>query len=389
MLTLAADFTFIRFQEQLLPKRSIVFVNDQMYWRCRFSEWSEGTNLDLSPTAMETTSATLFYDILDENIDTIESYDTIILYYSRRKLTFEADILNAATGLLRRLEIRMATRFFYGLPRSAFDFAILFLASSNESKDCISHRRPEFPSYSWAGWRNEIHHPGSAEIGSLSAHAIDANTWLAERTWIIWHEIDVSGGTNLVWNAEVEALATNAELHIRYPVRRSLARFRRFTPFSSDFPTKPRPTWEKPPRPYSLIGFWTMVVFLEVRETNYSTYTEEWIYDCNNEAVGVACLKCDLDLKTGCQIEFLLVSEITLPYVRHVAAWPSHWLEMTDEELRERGRKGSAPEWSCFWALAVMEVNGCMERIGVARISQSVLRGSYAPGPIWRECFLA
>ncbi len=273
----------------MLPKRSIVFVNDQMYWRCRFSEWSEETNLDISPTIRESTSSTLLYTIFDEDIDTIESYEATLLYYSRRKLTFEADTLSAVAGLLTRLEIRMATRFFYGLPRSAFDFAILFLASSNESKDCISHRRPEFPSYSWAGWRNWIYHPSSAEFGTFNESATDANTWLAQRTWIIWYEVDISGKTILIWNSEVEALATDPELHIRYPVIRSVTRLRRFMPFASDFPTKPRPTWKKSPRPYSLIGFWTMAVFLVVKEIKHKKHTEE--NDCNDEAVGVEILK--------------------------------------------------------------------------------------------------
>jgi hypothetical protein len=373
----------------MLPKRSIAFVHDQMYWRCRFSEWSEETYLDVSPTTRESTRSTLLYTIFDEDIDTIESYESILLYYSRRKLTFESDTLSAVAGLLGHLEIRMATRFFYGLPRSAFDFAILFLASSNESKDCVSHRRPGFPSYSWAGWRNWIYHPSSAELGTCKDSATDINTWLAQRTWIIWYEVDIVGNANLIWNPEVEAMATDPELHIRYPVKRPITRLRRFMPFALEFPTKPRPNWSTCPRSYSLIGFCTMAVFLVVREIKHNTYTKEQIYDCSNEAVGVARMKCDLDFTRGCRIEFLLVSETTLPDINQTSAWPRHWPGLTDEELRERGGKGLASEWSFFWALAVMEVNGCMERIGIARISQCVLRGSYAPGPVWKECFLA
>jgi hypothetical protein len=123
------------------------------------------------------------------------TYEFVLIYYTKRKLTYESDALNAIAGVLGRLESRMATRFLQGLPRATFHVALLFKLGANESKDCISHRRPNHPSYSWAGWRYGILQPAFAK---LIEHL---NDWLAQWMWIIWYEIDPSGAMTLVWGS--------------------------------------------------------------------------------------------------------------------------------------------------------------------------------------------
>jgi hypothetical protein len=41
-----------------------------------------------------------------------------------------------------------------------------------------------------------------------------------------------------------------------------------------------------------------------------------------------------------------------------------------------------------FWALAVLNINECMERIGTARIEQTGLANSCCPRPVWAESIL-
>jgi hypothetical protein len=73
----------------------------------------------------------------------VEDYQIMLLYYSRRALTFQGDVLKAMGGIMRRLSVKMKCRFLEGLPTASLDLFLLF-----HSHGSLLRRRAGFPSYS-------------------------------------------------------------------------------------------------------------------------------------------------------------------------------------------------------------------------------------------------
>lgn len=74
-----------------------------------------------------------------------EDFETTLDVFSTRKLSYESDKLNAISGCLDLLGRRKGMRFVHGLPSVDFHYALLWRGE-------YDHRRPGFPSWSWAGW---------------------------------------------------------------------------------------------------------------------------------------------------------------------------------------------------------------------------------------------
>lgn len=91
-------------------------------------------------------------------------YFQLFRHHRRLSLTYEADVLKAFGGVISKYEQQMSSAFYFGMPTSMFTYALLL-----DCTQCI--RRPEFPSWSWAGWsrdREDILYSGSV-LGSETA----------------------------------------------------------------------------------------------------------------------------------------------------------------------------------------------------------------------------
>ncbi|KAL7624936.1 hypothetical protein AAE478_004150 [Parahypoxylon ruwenzoriense] len=78
--------------------------------------------------------------------------------YTRRQLNFQRDTLRAIDGLLRKaaiLDYGLETTYHYGIPVAAFDYALCWIEDEHDP----TRRRPEFPSWSWAGWQVAVKFP--------------------------------------------------------------------------------------------------------------------------------------------------------------------------------------------------------------------------------------
>lgn len=148
------------FQECCLAGRRLIFTEDQTLFLCNKSFVAESVKprimadkwlyFDLGhlirrPTMQGSTSAHLL-DQLDE--------------YSRRKISYDSDSLNAFLGVLHQWETRLAKTkkpmsHLWGLPirgatthgSESINFYFLW---HHTCRDAV--RRPDFPSWSWAGW---------------------------------------------------------------------------------------------------------------------------------------------------------------------------------------------------------------------------------------------
>jgi hypothetical protein len=188
VIIIAADN--YRFQEQVLSKRTLIFVNEMMYFRCRQCIWSEETTDDDSPQRMnESYRGSLLQLALDPDESALGSYNILVQYYSRRELTYESDAINAMAGLLHRLSARLGP-LIKGLPIKLLDITLLWW-HRNPGK-----RRTSFPSYSWAGWEGEVLlkvddllEEGEEPSPTFFPGRISAEEWLKTKTWIKWDVI--------------------------------------------------------------------------------------------------------------------------------------------------------------------------------------------------------
>lgn len=110
--------------------------------------------------------------------------------YTSRDLSFASDALHAFAGIKRAIASSMNNaRFWYGVPASVFDWAMLFFAGRGEKLV----RRQGFPSWSWVGWKGTI-------ILAADHWSEFDQRWLLERTWIDWYIADDTGKLALVWD---------------------------------------------------------------------------------------------------------------------------------------------------------------------------------------------
>lgn len=84
---------------------------------------------------------------LEPETEPIVAYQLFLQHFSRCKLTYKSDAVNAIAGLARRFSARMQCPMIDDLPAATLDALLLFSARRHQLK-----RRRVFPSYSWAGW---------------------------------------------------------------------------------------------------------------------------------------------------------------------------------------------------------------------------------------------
>ena len=149
------------FQEALFSRRLLVFTDQQVYFECRSTNFCETVDLMRDWTG---------WNIFDSN-DERRRFPWNILKrlaeYSKRKLTYQSDVLNAILGVLRLYEkAKYPTYHHWGIPilppvtkgRNGWPSPIQrswsdgFVAGLCWQHTAPGYRRVSFPSWSWAGW---------------------------------------------------------------------------------------------------------------------------------------------------------------------------------------------------------------------------------------------
>lgn len=145
-------------QERLLSQRCIMFSRTHISMICRKEFFHDCLAMD---PAIRSVSTWLGQDYFREdgsgiNLDDTEwdfkNYDALISVFSGRKLTYEADALNACRGSLNRIGQRTGMEFAFGLPMQDCLRALIWVPHSAHSLA----RRHGFPSWSWTGWTGRI-----------------------------------------------------------------------------------------------------------------------------------------------------------------------------------------------------------------------------------------
>lgn len=153
------------FQERMLSRRCLLFVNGRVYFQCRRSTFCEDMELP-SERGWSLDSIDMPTRIFREK--PFVQYTSAVELYTRRELTNPVDILDAFAGVQQVLEKRLATTIYFGLFEAMMNSSLTW----ESSKKLV--RRSRFPSWSWAGW-----------LGEIQWKFTDA-----ARSWIEWHHAE-------------------------------------------------------------------------------------------------------------------------------------------------------------------------------------------------------
>ena len=148
------------FQEQMLSKRVIIFLDGEVFWDCQRCVWNRDY---LTPKSAPDTTLTRPYYETARRMSTMSQpdlnmYIEMISLYNSRDLTYPQDALPAISGVLSTLKRTFTSGFINGLPCTFLDLALLWqpysIASRRVARDggSIAPRRG-LPSWSWCGWQ--------------------------------------------------------------------------------------------------------------------------------------------------------------------------------------------------------------------------------------------
>jgi hypothetical protein len=170
------------FQEGLLSPRRLFFTNHQIYFECNSVQCCESLDDSHSPfhlasdeqrraalDAVPQDSLMGPEDAIGEGVlrdpfrhissdveaqfstDDFERYLTLVHSYTNKKMTHDADSLNAFSAMLMQLaETYYKDGFVQGLPVKDLPRALLWFHPT------LPRRRVDFPAWSWAGWAGGV-----------------------------------------------------------------------------------------------------------------------------------------------------------------------------------------------------------------------------------------
>lgn len=163
------------FQEQLLSRRLLLFYQGSVFWQCRSACFCED-----APASMKTQTKQIHWleqlsprwaqdeaplqrieKQWDENEEdfvpaplrrpvVFTEYAKAVKEYTKRRLTFSDDVVNAFEGISSQLSHHMGNNFLAALPETYLDIALLWTPSVLQERRQSECTR--FPSWSWAGW---------------------------------------------------------------------------------------------------------------------------------------------------------------------------------------------------------------------------------------------
>ena len=348
-------------QEELCSPRLLVFINNQVYFRCRTETYSEETLHATTPSDQwESFSLMPNLSRHPANIQ-FNDFSVLIKYYAFRKFTYPSDILRAASGIIRYLSAAMQTPFIEGLPLP-LERSLLFYAGHRTTTLQVT-RRPTFPSYSWAGW----HYVPNWLTAYSDRPSVRRKLWrhssILKQSWIAWyawspnrsirrlddgHKLRTSSTSPMnfdVINATSHKNVPKELLHLPKEVLQSQGK-------------------ESIVVQYNILCFWTVALRVRLERSTFSLHGfsgDYGIRGSNGLRYGAAHLDDNTFEVDGLQ-EIILISE---------------YRGFSDDEQKTEDISG-------YFALLIHRIGDIAERRGVVKVPKDVLCWSFEPGPMWK-----
>ncbi|KAK8119861.1 HET-domain-containing protein [Apiospora kogelbergensis] len=186
------------FQEQLLAKRSLIFLDDLFFWDCQSKTCFTGPGGEHSPLDGHPDYRMAVASVEDEPkwrtlgplspIPDFRLFVELVCRYSNRNLTYDQDTLPAFSGVLDAFaQSSFRGGFISGLPSLFLDASLiwqpLFKARRRSPVNGVSKFAPmaSLPSWSWVGWQCLLD-PGSLASGeSYSWFIAQKNLWTTKK----------------------------------------------------------------------------------------------------------------------------------------------------------------------------------------------------------------
>ncbi|MCJ1236230.1 hypothetical protein MMC14_004208 [Varicellaria rhodocarpa] len=402
------------FQERMLSKRCLIFVDGRIYFQCHTTTMCEDTVSD-HPNAgwsMELVQAPN-QKLSDLHYRPIQVYATSVELYTSRQLRFEKDILSAFCGIGSFIGNTLNASLIYGLPNSHFDWALLWETYETDPKNTIRHRDiTKFPSWAWCGWMGgRMAYKSSMISGTL----INLHEWLMEHTWIVWYIRDGYGSLRLAWN-DTRHPSNTGSVRRRwhgYSCEKSdrTSSGQTWDPYGRMIPDSTRHLTRStfyltlmPEYPYSVnieegasgpyvrfpdlpyLQFWTWSAYLrltfedaittskfrKLRRYGISDHKGDW---CGTIILDPGHLRYH---SAGVNYEFLAISEAKDFSQEEYTGW-TYYIPKEREQS----------EWDLYYVLLI-EVNEMKvsRRLGLGKVYKEAFENSCEPGKTWKEVIL-
>lgn len=355
------------FQERMLSRRCLLFVNGRVYFQCRKATFCEDMEMP-TPNGWSLDSIDMPTRIFREK--PFVQYTSAVELYTRRELTNPIDILAAFEGVQQVLEKRLNTTIYYGLYEQMMDSSMVW----ESSKRLV--RRPGFSSWSWAGWVGEIQWKFTH----------------AARSWIQWHHSE--DGQALPHHFPAQLVS-----RIEPPISWQKHRRRTAKKVNNSPNAAPLLHFHTVIATFSLMQpqavHKQMISPLRKRMTGPSALStvrpapadpgllRTGIADYN----GMWCGSIDLDEswreKVGQPLKFLVMSRMSAFAPEDISMWresPYFPDEVEDEIQRV--------DYGVYNVLLVMEEKGMFYRQGLGRVLTSALDRALEPQPYWHDILM-
>lgn len=358
------------FQERMLSRRCLLFVNGRIYFQCRRTTFCE--DISVPPTGWSLDSIDMPTRIFREK--PFVQFTSAVELYTRRELTNTGDILNAFEGVEEVLEKRLGSPIFYGALETQMDASLLWESSK------MLRRRKGFPSWSWSGWIGEIQWKYADDVDS----------------WIDWHaetstplhtfseQVTPRCAPPIPWPSE--SLDSNADdpnlppeiLHFKTILAK-------FTLSAAELIHKDliSPLRKRMTGPSALST---------VRPAPADPHLiRAGIYDCSGSWCGTIHLDEGWLRYVNRPLEFLLMSRVDAFAEDEMALWEGllpDEVEKLVEKPRGMNPKDWNPKYGVYNALLVMKHGNIYYKYGLGRILVSALERALDPGPIWEDVLL-
>ncbi|RMZ77017.1 hypothetical protein DV738_g4650, partial [Chaetothyriales sp. CBS 135597] len=360
------------FQERMLARRCLIFVNGRIYFQCRRATFCE----DIEPpcdNGWSLNSIDMPTRIFRE--PPLIQFRSAVELYTQRELTNPNDVLNAFDGVRLVLERRIGSTIYYGLIETMLDSSLIW-----ESTKRLRHR-PNFPTWSWSGWVGEIQWRFNEPAQS----------------WIHWH-VDTGeqerSFPEQVWSRIAPPIPPPSPCRQRasQAMHEKTAHHHK-----ARSPPVPRLHFATPSAKFTLIQpallHKDVVSPLRKRMTGPSALStvRPAPQDPGLIRVGIAdrnlswCGTIDLDVVymniVGLPLDFILLSRVSGFTEDELAIWEGMLPDAIEDEL-------STPNYGVYNVLLVSNRDGVYYREGLGRILCSSLPRALPPGPVWKDVVL-
>jgi hypothetical protein len=193
------------FQERLLSTRSVIFIGNEVFLSCPSklrSESVEHSALDRRRLQLVPSVSIPLGDHPQDWILPLTMYRDLVVAYTKKRLTFDGDILRAFAGISATLESKHALgTMFLGIPAHGLPLALTWvsIAPLTRRSECIAPFElypVRLPSWTWAAWTGKIIWPFSFRLLHTS---ISANKGMYFRYTLLIDHVEIGTEVDGSW----------------------------------------------------------------------------------------------------------------------------------------------------------------------------------------------